>query len=196
MKNKITIVGLTGSIACGKNAVASIMEAHGFLHIDADRVYHELLEKNQALRINIKKAFGPKIFNNNQVNRKALGKIVYNSPEKMKLLTDITHPIILKKILELTEASLQPCVINAALLIEMGLHKLCSLVIVVDVSKDIQIKRLCLRDNINPEYASTKIKSQADNSLKQKYADHIIENNASLEELEAKVRVFIESKGY
>lgn len=197
MQNKFLCLGLTGSIACGKNAAAKIMTQYGIAEIDADKVYHELLETDGFLKESLKKEFGTGIFDKkNRINRKILGSIVYNNDSKMDRLTRITHPLIIDAVKKNLFKNDAPKVINASLLIEMKMHLLTDEIILITLDKEEQIKRLCLRDGINRDYALVKIQAQMSSEEKKKYAHHIIDNSGTPDELRKKIDALLLKKEF
>ena len=84
----ISIVGLSGS---GKSFIARILESYNprIIHLDIDKIGHSVYE-NQLVRQNLLNTFGESVLKDNQVDRKALGKIVFSNPNEMKKLEDIT----------------------------------------------------------------------------------------------------------
>jgi dephospho-CoA kinase len=195
MQKKFLCLGLTGSIACGKNAAAKIMTEYGIVEIDADKVYHKLLESDDFLKKALKNEFGNEIFDeHNRVNRKILGSIVYNKDSKMARLTRITHPLIIDAVKKNLLVNDSPKVINASLLIEMKMHLLTDEIILITLDKEEQIKRLCLRDGISRDYALIKIQAQMSSEEKKKYAHHIIDNSKSLDDLRKKIKALLLKK--
>ena len=91
--SRISVVGLTGGIASGKNFVAEIFSKNGAAIFDADKEVHLLLESNQDVIAQIKKNF-PQSLVNHKIDRKILGKIVFDkkSAQKLKILEEILHP--------------------------------------------------------------------------------------------------------
>lgn len=176
------IIGITGNFGSGKTTVAKALGRWGYSVIDADKIGHEILKKEAYAKV--VNTFGKGILKNNKkINRKRLGKIVFNDNSKLKKLNKITHPIILKKINEkIKSLKNKKIIIEAAVLIEARWYKICDKVIVVKISKENQLKRAK-----NKEYAKAIIKSQMPQAKKLKYADFVIDNDASLRGLNSQL---------
>ena len=187
------LAGLTGGIASGKNSVASLLEGLGAKVIDADVLSRELVEKGRPALQEIVDAFGPAVIKaDGSLDRKALGEIIFEDDEKRGLLNSILHPKILEEekrriCLIKKEAPESIVIVNAALLIESGNYKSVDAVVVVSADEDIVLKRLELRDGLSPQKSRLRIQAQAPISEKIKYADFVVENNATMEELKEKV---------
>src|SRR5690625_7414339 len=92
------IIGLTGSIATGKSTIAKMFKELDIEVIDADLIAREVVEAGEPAYIDIVQAFGESILEDNkEINRKALGNIVFNDEAKRKTLNNIIHPAIRKE---------------------------------------------------------------------------------------------------
>ncbi len=195
------LVGLTGGIASGKSLVGRVFRDLGAHLIDADRIVHSLLSKNEPAWKEVLDHFGPEILlPNREINRKKLGEIVFNDNEQRKWLNGCLHP----KVFEAFVASVRNLknyppdtiiVLDAALLIETGYYKKMDRIVVVYASLEQQIERLSLRDNFSKEQALARIQSQIPLDEKRGYADYVIENTGSREHTEYQARnVFLKLK--
>ena len=143
------ILGLTGSIGCGKSSLSNILRDNNINIIDADIISRKILAS-------VFEHFGDSIKNEDgSLNRKALGNIVFNDDNKLIELNNLTHPKIKEKILsEIEKVKLfnkNIIVIDAALLIEAGYLEIVDKVLVITCNEDIQIKRIQKRDNCSKE---------------------------------------------
>ena len=183
-------VGLTGSIGTGKSTVEKLMQELGAYTIDADKIVHDLLEKPEIIN-QIKKEFGNEVIQDSKINRKKLAHIVFHNKEKRKKLENILHPLVFKEIQKFFQQveKKDPCAIAVAdvpLMIETGSYKNYDIVIVVYSPKSTQIERL-LKKGMSKEEALARINAQMDIEEKKKYADIVIENTGSFEDLRKKV---------
>ncbi|HHB94891.1 MAG TPA: dephospho-CoA kinase, partial [Campylobacterales bacterium] len=94
MAFKYAIV-LTGGIATGKSSVAKIFKEFGFYIIDADKIAHKILDSNY---IAIRELFGTKYIENQKVNRKELGKLIFSNSLAKQRLEELLHPLIYQEI--------------------------------------------------------------------------------------------------
>ena len=182
------VIGLTGGIASGKSTVSAKLKELGAAVIDADLLARDVVRKGEIAYNRIVQCFGADILlPSGDINRKKLGNIVFSDKEKLALLNNITHPEIIKRmkerIQELKAEGARVIVVDAAILIEMGLHKYVDSVWVVTVDRDTQIKRLIERDKFDYREAENRINSQFSNEVRKKYADVIIDNNRPIEEV-------------
>lgn len=186
--NRHILMGLTGGIACGKSLVSNEMSRLGAYVVDADIIAREVVEPDMPAWRDIKEEFGDTILKkDNTLNRKLLADIIFNDPDKRKILEEITHPRIIAEqerlVKELIESGYNGLiVINAALLIEAGYHRQMEKVIVVYARRDVQLTRIMHRDNLSKEDAVKRIESQMPIEHKIEYADFIIDNSHSIED--------------
>ncbi|WP_029520717.1 dephospho-CoA kinase [Persephonella sp. IF05-L8] len=183
-------VGLTGSIGTGKSTVASIFKELGAYVIDADEVVHKLL-KRKDIKEKIRKEFGDVFTPEGEIDRKKLASIVFNNPEKKKKLEQILHPEVFKEIEKFFKQVEEKdpnavAIADVPLMIETGSYKNYYPVIVVYAPREVQLERLIKR-GMDKEDALRRIKSQMPIEEKVKYADIVIDNTGSLQDLRKKV---------
>lgn len=185
------VLGLTGNIGCGKSSVSTIFMENNIKVVDADIVARQIFDDKNLLN-EVFSTFGESIRNQDgSLNRRALGNIVFNDDEKLILLNNLTHPKIKQKILSKVEEYKNQgekiVVIDAALLIEDDYIPYIQKLILITCRKEIQINRIIARDNCTKEEAISRINSQMSQEEKAKFADYIIDNSNSFEELKKKV---------
>ena len=185
------VLGLTGNIGCGKSSVSTIFMENNIKVVDADIVAMQIFDDKNLLN-EVFSTFGESIKNQDgSLNRRALGNIVFNDDEKLILLNNLTHPKIKQKILSKVEEYKNQgekiVVIDAALLIEDDYIPYIQKLILITCRKEIQINRIIARDNCTKEEAISRINSQMSQEEKVKFADYIIDNSNSFEELQKKV---------
>ncbi len=172
------IIGITGSIACGKSTVSNYLKSKGYVVIDADKIGHEALD-NEYVREKLVLAFGKEIQENNKIDRQKLGNLVFGNTSNLNILNSIIHPEIRKMILEEINKNKDKEIIfiDIALLFEAKFDDLVDKIIVVYVDENIQLTRLMKRNSITQEEALNRIKSQMSSIEKVKLADYTINNN-------------------
>ncbi|MBS6535821.1 dephospho-CoA kinase [Peptoniphilus harei] len=180
------IIGLTGSISTGKTQVSNYLRDRGEKVIDADLIAREVVDL-EPVKKKIKEAFGNGIYKDDELDRKALGEIVFRDKEKRQVLNEIEHPEIYRIILEEVKNSKGRVFVDIPLLFEsQHLNEKYGLdfdeVWLVYVNRETQVKRLIKRDRISRGYALEKINSQMSVEDKKIMADVIIDNSGSLEE--------------
>ncbi|MDK2985175.1 MAG: dephospho-CoA kinase [Clostridia bacterium] len=193
MRRKVLVIGLTGGIASGKTTVATILQELGAAVLDADEVAKKIVQKGKPAYKEIINTFGRKVLTSDgDLNRKLLGKIVFNDEEKRKKLESIIHPRVkeyfLEEIQRIKEKDPQKIIVlDVPLLLESGMETLVDEVWVVAVSEELQIKRIELRDRIGRQEALKRIKAQMPLKEKLKYADRIINAEGTLEDTKRQV---------
>ncbi|MBQ8481146.1 MAG: dephospho-CoA kinase [Alphaproteobacteria bacterium] len=170
------IIGITGSIGCGKTYLANILKNMGYSVYNPDHWVRNLYKKKDFLLV-IKKYF-PTTFDAEGIfNKRELRNIVFNDNKQLKILESIIHPFLkrkLKKIINKYAQNNDFLFLDAALLLENKWDKYCDYIIVADVEKEIQIQRVMKRDNIKKEDVKKIIAIQTDNLIKYSAADYII----------------------
>ncbi len=176
------VIGLTGGIASGKSTVSKVLAELGACIIDADKIAREIVEPGAPAWFDIVAYFGEKILNEDEtLNRKKLGALVFKNKQDRDQLEKMTHPHIKREIrskIEFArEAGTFVTVLDIPLLFEVGWFFLVDEIWVVYVSPDTQVKRLMLRDQLNLDEAMKRIQSQMSLEAKAQKADCIIDND-------------------
>ena len=178
------IIGITGGISSGKSFFSNYLKEKGFFVICADEISKKITEKNQKGYFEIIKNFDNILDENQNVNRKELGNIIFSDFSKRKLLNEILHPIIkeeIKKQINIGKKTYTNVFVDVPLLYEASFDDLCDYVVVVYCEKETQIKRLMIRDSITREEALKKINSQMNLEEKVKLGNYVINNSLSKE---------------
>ena len=172
------IIGITGSIACGKSTVSNYLKSKGYIVIDADKIGHEALD-DDYVKEKLILAFGNEILDDNKINRQKLGELVFGNSSNLNVLNSIIHPEIRKKILEKIDKNndKELIFIDVALLFEAKFDDLVDKIIVVYVDKNTQLTRLMKRNSISKKEALSRIVSQMSPTEKAKLGDYMVNNN-------------------
>ncbi len=173
------IIGITGSIATGKTYVEKIIKDKGYRVIDADVIAHQALYRNTEVYQKTVVAFGDGILNKNQsINRNKLGRIVFQNPDKKRLLENLIHPFVINKMRQKIAQTKKKELffISVPLLYEANIEKMFDFIIVVYTSEEKQLERLINRDKIDKKLALLKIASQLPLEIKKQKAHFIIDN--------------------
>lgn len=187
------IIGLTGGIASGKSTVSKLLKELGAVVIDADTISRRIVEPGSSTLEELITAFGMEyITNEGQLNRRKLGNYVFQKKEALEKLNKITHPVIFEEIkneIHRVRNTMPTAVIilDAALLIEMGLVSLVDELWLVITSQEQQLERLMVRDKLSIEDAEGRILAQMSQEEKQPFADRIIDNSGNYHELQGQI---------
>ena len=182
------IIGLTGKYCSGKSSIAEEFEKRGFYIIEVDKLGHAALKVKKT---EIEQAFGNFVMKNGEVDRKALGKIVFKKSKKKYLLEKIVHPVMVQEVQDiLKNRQGENILIDAAILAHMGLHKFCDAVIWVNAPFFKRLDMALYRDNRGIFFALRRMISQRKlrSNLTKKYVDtYIVHNSGDLDSLPDKV---------
>lgn len=190
------IIGLTGSIACGKTAVGQmLLELGAEKYIDADAVVHQLYQTGQPIALKVGEAFGAAaLAPDGSVDRKALGDIVFHDTEAMRLLESIVHPAVGVALLgELATVSNSGiAIIDAVKLLEGGSGAFCQSKWLVVCSEEQQLSRLVARNAFSEAEARARILAQPSVASRLPLVDEVIDNSGSLEDTRRQVSAAFE----
>jgi dephospho-CoA kinase len=183
------LIGLTGNIATGKSTVAQMLADLGAEVIDADRLVHELQRKGTATYDAMVKEFGSGIVRaDGEIDRAALGRIVFGDADRLRALEAIIHPAVAQESTQrITNASADVVVYEAILLIEKGRHAMCDAIWVVTAPRAVQVKRLIEQRGLSEAEANRRIDAQTPPQQKLKHATVVIDNGGTLEATRAQV---------
>jgi dephospho-CoA kinase len=175
-------IALTGGIATGKSSVSKLFAQDGFDIIDADKVAHMMLDRYASV---IASKFGSHIVSGGEVNRKALGELVFSDEEKREELEELLHPAIYEEIATISESfdtEFRPYIIDIPLFFEGGSYDIDDIVVVYAPAQ-LQLQRLMQRDGISKEDALLRINSQLPIDHKKSLATHLIDNSSTVDNL-------------
>ncbi len=186
-------LGLTGGIASGKSAVSAMLREMGFAVLDADALAHKLIEPGQAAYADVIQEFGPSITDSSSsIDRSKLGAVVFADRAKLDRLNAMVHPRVTEVILSQFEVWRRSGVrdavfVEAALIIESGIHKKLDGLVVVWCTPEQQVERLLAR-GLNETEARRRIDAQLPVAEKLRLATEKIDCSGSLEETRRQVQ--------
>ncbi len=165
-------VGLTGGIACGKSRVLRRLAEHGFRTLDLDAVAHEVMASGRPAHAEVLAAFGPGILGpEGQIDRKALGAIVFADAAARARLNAIVHPRVRDEERVLSARGQDDVVVtDGALLVEAGVHLRFDRLVVVHCDPAVQLQRLRARDGLSEAAARARIDGQMPLAEKRRFA--------------------------
>lgn len=186
--SKLFTVGLTGQTGAGKSAVSALLRRAGFEVIDCDKVSREVTEKGKPALCALVRAFSPEILTKTgELDRKALGGIVFSDPTALALLNRTIFPFIIRRIEEMCAALKEKgetlVVLDAPTLFESGADALCDYIIGVCADESLRKERIIARDGLTENEALSRMASQHTEAFFREHCHSIIENNGSQQAL-------------
>lgn len=188
----IVVVGVCGGISAGKSTVAQEFGRLGALVLDADAMAHEALQE-PAARKSIVCRWGMETLSDGEIDRSLLGAKAFGKREEMDELTAILHPRVLERINQAirkaeNEKTHPAVVLDAPLLFETGLDKVCRVLVFVKASREVRKKRASAQRGWPEEELVRREKFQKKVNFKEERADYIIDNNFSKLDTRRQVR--------
>lgn len=182
-------VGLTGGIASGKSLVADELAARGAVIIDADLLAREVVEPGTPGLTAIVERFGADVTTDGRLDRAALARIVFSDDSARRDLEAIVHPAVRRRAAELeAEAPSDAVVVHVIpLLVETGQQDAFDVVLVVDVDRETQLRRLQERDRVTAAEAGARLAAQASRDQRLAASDVVIDNSADVTELRKQI---------
>jgi len=185
------ILGITGGISTGKSTAAAVIARKGIRVIDCDEISNFLTSYETSVLNAIYEHFGPKVFHEKgALNKAALAREVFTNEAEKSVLERILHPPIkawVRANIEVAEEMSIPLVVVAPLLVEAGMTTDVDVLWVISCSDDKQMERLCKRSGLSESEARTWVAAQMSVAEKEKYADTVLNNDGTIEELKLKV---------
>lgn len=187
------IIGLTGGIASGKSLVAATLEKLGAIIIDADVIARSIVCPGCPALEEIRACFGGEmILPDGELDRGKLARLIFSDAEARRQLNGITHWRIkaeiarqLEEIRQKNDAAI--AVVDAALLIEIGLVDLVDEIWLVTLSEELQLARLIARDGLSQEAAKQRLAAQMTLAEKTAAAQRLIDNSGNPDKTIAQV---------
>ncbi|HYN36946.1 MAG TPA: dephospho-CoA kinase [Actinomycetota bacterium] len=180
--------GITGGIGSGKSTFVALLAERGVQVIDADLLAKDALKTDRPAWHSVVDQFGDEVLvpGSMEIDRKRLAEIVFNDRNKLAALNAIVHPVIFAGIadaLERLRATDAIVVLDAALMVETGLHKTLDVLIVVVTSPDTRRERLKRSRAMTTEEIDARIAAQADQDGIVRLSDMVVWNDGSLDDL-------------
>jgi dephospho-CoA kinase len=184
-------VAITGGIGAGKSEALKAFARHGAATISSDEVVHELYG-DPGVRAALRERYGDRVFTSGQVDRGALGRIVFADPDELAWLEGLLHPRTMARTETwLEELSARPdppalAVNEVPLLYETGSEERFDAVVVVTAPADVRGARA--GERLDDRQARL-----IPDEEKARRADFAYVNDGSLEELDVFVRAVVDN---
>jgi dephospho-CoA kinase len=178
------VIALTGGIGCGKSLAAQYFAELGALVIDADQLARAAIERGSQGFDEVISFFGDSILNNGDIDRRALGELIFKDPEAKKKLEGIIHPFVRHQFEEAVASlkSDENLVYEIPLLVETGAQDRFDIVVTIESELENRIARLRQR-GMHISEIEGRIASQATREQRVAVADYLIENDGTEDEL-------------
>lgn len=173
-------VGITGGIGSGKTTVCKVFELLNVPVYYADVEAKQILNSNDEVKLNIRKAFGNEVFNEgNEIDKMKLATFVFNNKEKLDTLNSLIHPVVHEHFENwLKQHSSQKYILKeAAILFESNAYKLMDKVITVIAPLELKINRVMQRDKLTKQQIEQRISNQISDEEKIKHSQFVIHND-------------------
>jgi dephospho-CoA kinase len=183
-------IGLTGGIASGKSMVSARLQERGAVLVDADALAREVVEPGTEGLERIVAAFGKDVLAaDGRLDRPGLGALVFDNPERLKLLNGIVHPLVRSRAAAITAAAPDDAVVvqDIPLLVETGQGSSFHLVVVVDAPDDVRLQRMEELRGMTAEAARSRMNAQASREDRLAAADVVLDNSGTVQHLLAQV---------
>lgn len=188
LKDAMTIIGITGGSGVGKTTALYTLSDMGALCIDCDELYHKLTRESTRLREALEARFGS-VYKDGELDRKALGQVVFSDEQALLDLNAITHSVVgeaLEKLIrEHAMNGGKLVAIDAVALLEGGSSKLCDVVFGVIAPEKERIERIMAREGITRQYAKLRINAQKRDDYYKIHCDKLLVNSGTKAEFAA-----------
>jgi dephospho-CoA kinase len=180
-------VGLSGGIGSGKSTVSQALADQGVVVIDADRLAREVVEPGTPGLAAIAERFGGGVLTpDGDLDRSALGRIVFGDPDARRDLEEITHPLIVARTREVVDAVPDDTIVvhDVPLLVELGYAPRYHLVVIVGASRETRLRRLTELRGMPRTEAEQRIDAQATDAQRRAVADVWLDNEGTVAALQ------------
>ena len=186
------LIGLTGGIGSGKSVVAGVLRERRIPVFDADEAGRELTLPGGPAAARVAAAFGPAVVREDgSIDRPTLARLVFSDPDARRRLERILHPMVDAEAENWLDARAAEghaaCFLAAPLLFEAGLDAGLETVVVVSADEETRVRRTVARDGTTPEAVRARIAAQLGDTERFVRADHVLDNDGTLDELRAQV---------
>lgn len=180
------IIGITGGIGSGKSTLGRMLEKKGYFVIDLDAVAHELTAPGSPVVHEIGRVLGAEVITESgALDRRKAASVAFSSPEKLKALESILHPLILSEARRRADESGRSLVfLIAPLLFETGNERLVDEIWLCYAPQDARVRRAAGRNGSGEPEVLLRVRNQMPDELKIERSDVVIDTSGTLEDVE------------
>lgn len=198
--DSLKLIGITGGTGAGKTTALKVLENMGALILDCDEIYHHLTVSCADMRNEIIARFG-NVYDNEVLNRKKLGQIVFNDANSLQDLNAITHKYVSlelnRRIKEFALSGGNVAAIDAIELLSIPLAEKTICNVAVTAPYEARVARLMRREGISEEYAKSRIAAQKSDAYFESHCDYVLRNDSDQNSFIEKCRdLFMEVLNY
>ena len=191
--NRPFLIAITGGIASGKTIACRELEDLGLRVYYTDKIAHKVLDQQDIKAKIINKFAELELVKEGNLDRKLLGEMVFNDPEKLKYLNALIHPHVKTEIQDIIEQSEEKIIIfEIPLLVESNLQAAFDLTINLHTPKSLQIERLMQNRKMSREKAEKIINSQIESDIRIKKTDLTIDNLGKISDLRYHIKKLVD----
>ena len=184
------LVALTGGVGAGKSTVAAMLAERGAVVIDADDLARRAVEPGSPGLVRVLDEFGWEAAPDGSLDRERMARLVFDDPEALRRLEAIVHPEVARLFaaeIERLRDSDEVVVYTVPLLVERGLADAFDVVVTVEASQERRASRVGAQGRMTADDARRRMAAQASDAERAAAADVVIDNDGSVEDLEARV---------
>jgi dephospho-CoA kinase len=193
----IPFIGLTGGIGAGKSTALDVLERLGAATLSTDRVVHDLYEDDDV-RAAVTERFGPSVAPDGIVDRPAVARVAFATPEDRGWLEQMLWPRVSARIvvwrqgLERAPRPPRAAVVEVPLLFESGMEDVFDATIAVVADEDLRAQRAGSRGH---EALAERSARQLSQQEKAERATYVVSNDRSIDDLESKLSAVLDMLG-
>lgn len=192
------VIAITGRSGSGKSTVSSYYASLGYPVLDADQAARDVVRPGSGCLAQLCAAFGADILRaDGTLDRGVLAARAFASPETAHRLTQLTHPAIVRLLLERiarARAAGRPLAfVDGAVIVGEAFEPYCDAIVVVTASERESVSRIILRDGISKQAARARLAAQMSEEALRAAADYVIENTGDLQRLRERAKAVLDA---
>lgn len=155
------IYAITGGIGSGKSLVCKVLRSLGYDVFDCDTEAKRLMDTDANIKSRLATEIDVEVIENNEINRRILADIVFNNPDKLRILNSIVHGAVRNEILRwVNSCDARVVFVETAILYSSGLDSIVDGEIRVTASEEVRVHRVMKRNGLSEEHIKARIRSQ------------------------------------